>query len=50
VARQRAPEPLLFVGRGVDFGDEVVSIVQGLDVDDDIVAATVRQVVTVPHS
>ncbi len=47
IARQRASAPLSYADRDVDFGDQVIYMVQGLDAGDSVVAASVRETVTV---
>ena len=48
IARQRASAPLSYTDREVAFEDQLIYIVHGLDADDNVVAVSVRDVVTVP--
>jgi hypothetical protein len=48
ITQQRASAPLSYTDRDVDFEDQVIYLVQGLDADERLVAASVREIVTVP--
>ncbi len=48
VSRQRAAAPTVFVDRDIARGDELIYLVRAFNADGGLVAASVRQVVTVP--
>ena len=48
IAQQRASASLSYTDRDVNFEDKVSYLVQGLDADDRLVAASVREIVTLP--
>ncbi len=49
VNRQRAAAPTTYVDRDIRFGDRVTYVIRGLGAEDQVVAASVREVVDVPE-
>ena len=47
IVRRRADAPTFYTDRAVEFGDQVIYLVQGFDADDRVIAASVREIVRV---